>query len=731
MAEATDFNSALRDDAVLVLVEAGTVVDAPEAPTDFRFDFARSDIQTFERVGDDLVIILENGQVARITDYYLSAYEHALVFQDESDAAASTSGLILPIGGLLAAGAGAAALAGGGGGGASGPNIDISGDNGGADGVVSDAELQNGLTITGTATPGVDVDVSLSSSTLSTVADGNGNWSVTFPEGDVPKGELDLLVNAVATDANGNVGTDNETVQVDTVVSDLAIEDLPGDVDADTGQSVVNMEDVADPTDLLLVTGTVEAGATSVEVEFAFNGKTYPAVVDADGNWTAEVPAADFPTVDATAFDVTVTAQDAAGNVGTTTGSLIVDTVFTGPTITQMPGDANNGLVNADMIENAPNGVVIIGGEVEPGSTVTVTVLGTEYTDVAGSDGNWSVEVPVGVLPDGDGASPITVSATAVDPNGNTSAPVTDSFMVDNQIGDVTVVDDGTGGDGTVNAEEAGNGLTLTGDADPGATITVKINEITVGTGVADGNGDWQVTIPASALPDNDQPLDISITATDEAGNTTELDDNIEVTLDTTPPDVPMIIFDGGGNTEEVSLVGFNQADVTALVAQEGQDAMSLLVPNGSGGATKLTSADFEESSAGGTLFYTLDDAVASLIVSVEDDAGNMQSSFTVFSAEQDGSVPVLNGLANDGLNITTIDLTEEAVQLTLDKSDVDGLTGAFDKLTIVGDGNDQLTLTGFSEGAARVDGNGNVFTEYTLGETMVWVDDDITSVVT
>ncbi|WP_252513177.1 Ig-like domain-containing protein, partial [Acinetobacter oleivorans] len=95
------------------------------------------------------------------------------------------------------------------------------------------------------------------------------------------------------------------------------------------------------------------------------------------------------------------TATDPAGNAGTDTAVVTIDT--TAP--------------NAPVLDpiNATDPVT---GTAEPGSTGTVSFPdGTTATVVAGTDGSWSVPNP-GDLTDGQ-----TVTATATDPAGNTSLP--------------------------------------------------------------------------------------------------------------------------------------------------------------------------------------------------------------------------------------------------------------------------------------------------------------------
>ncbi|MCY3164989.1 hypothetical protein ECE16_05860, partial [Acinetobacter baumannii] len=106
---------------------------------------------------------------------------------------------------------------------------------------------------------------------------------------------------------------------------------------------------------------------------------------------------------------ITVTATDAAGNVGNDTAVVTIDTVAP----------------NAPVLDPI-NATDPVSGQAEPGSTVTVTYPdGTTATVVAGPDGSWSVPNP-GNLVDGD-----TVTATATDPAGNTSLPGTGTVSAD------------------------------------------------------------------------------------------------------------------------------------------------------------------------------------------------------------------------------------------------------------------------------------------------------------
>ncbi|MBK3365789.1 Ig-like domain-containing protein, partial [Acinetobacter baumannii] len=233
--------------------------------------------------------------------------------------------------------------------------------------------------VSGQAEPGSTVTVTYPDGTTATVVAGtDGSWSVPNP-GNLVDGDT---VTATATDPAGNTS-------------------LPGTgtVSADITAPVVALDDVLTNDSTPALTGTVNDPTATVVVNV--DGVDYPAVNNGDGTWTLAdntLPAlADGP------HTITVTATDAAGNVGNDTAVVTIDTVAP----------------NAPVLDPI-NATDPVSGQAEPGSTVTVTYPdGTTATVVAGTDGSWSVPNP-GNLVDGD-----TVTATATDPAGNTSLPGT------------------------------------------------------------------------------------------------------------------------------------------------------------------------------------------------------------------------------------------------------------------------------------------------------------------
>ncbi|WP_197706988.1 beta strand repeat-containing protein, partial [Acinetobacter baumannii] len=335
--------------------------------------------------------------------------------------------------------------------------------------------------VSGQAEPGSTVTVTYPDGTTATVVAGpDGSWSVPNP-GNLVDGDT---VTATATDPAGNTS-------------------LPGTgtVSADITAPVVALDDVLTNDSTPALTGTVNDPTATVVVNV--DGVDYPAVNNGDGTWTLADNT--LPTLADGPHTITVTATDAAGNVGNDTAVVTIDTVAP----------------NAPVLDPI-NATDPVSGQAEPGSTVTVTYPdGTTATVVAGPDGSWSVPNP-GNLVDGD-----TVTATATDPAGNTSLPGTGTVSAD-ITAPVVALDDVLTNDSTP---------ALTGTVnDPTATVVVNVDGVDY-PAVNNGDGTW--TLADNTLPTlADGPHTITVTATDAAGNVGN--DTAVVTIDTSLPVVSL-----------------------------------------------------------------------------------------------------------------------------------------------------------------------------------------------
>ncbi|WP_425334798.1 adventurous gliding motility protein AgmC [Myxococcus stipitatus] len=349
-----------------------------------------------------------------------------------------------------------------------------------ADGAV----LTSGVvTYTGTAEPGATVTVTVDGNVVgTTTAAANGSWSVS---GVATLGEGPHSVTATAEDEAGNTATDTNTFTVDT-------------------QTFVTITAPAEgavlPGGVVTYSGTAELGAL-VTVTVDGNG-VGTATVAPNGTWSLSVPS----TLADGNHTVTATAEDEAGNTATDTNTFRVDSrtsvVITTPV---------DGAVLQD-------GSVTYTGTAEPGATVTVTVDGNVIgTVVAAADGNWMMPGPA-TLADG----PHSVTATAEDDAGNTATD-TNAFRVDTSTSvDITAPTEG---------EVLTNGVvTYTGTAEPGVTVTVQVDGVTVGTVTATVDGTWSLPV---AAPLFDGPHTVVATAEDSTGNTAT--DTVNFAVDTVP----------------------------------------------------------------------------------------------------------------------------------------------------------------------------------------------------
>ncbi|MFP0968051.1 BapA/Bap/LapF family large adhesin, partial [Acinetobacter baumannii] len=524
--------------------------------------------------------------------------------------------------------------------------------------------------VSGQAEPGSTVTVTYPDGTTATVVAGtDGSWSVPNP-GNLVDGDT---VTATATDPAGNTS-------------------LPGTgtVSADITAPVVALDDVLTNDSTPALTGTVNDPTATVVVNV--DGVDYPAVNNGDGTWTLADNT--LPTLADGPHTITVTATDAAGNVGNDTAVVTIDTVAP----------------NAPVLDPI-NATDPVSGQAEPGSTVTVTYPdGTTATVVAGTDGSWSVPNP-GNLVDGD-----TVTATATDPAGNTSLPGTGTVSAD-ITAPVVALDDVLTNDSTP---------ALTGTVnDPTATVVVNVDGVDY-PAVNNGDGTWTLadnTLPALI----DGPHTITVTATDAAGNVGN--DTAVVTVDTTAPVVSFT--DASTNDTTPALTGtIDDPAATVVVTVDGVDYPA--VNNGDG---TWTLAD--------NTLPVLADGPHTVSVTATDVAGNVSTPVTG-TVTVDATAPTL-AITTDDLALAAgedanITFTFSEAVAGFDVSDITVVGGTLTGLTTT----DNITWTavftpdgtGTAPSIAVADGSytdvaGNLGTGDVLDGTDGFIVDLVAPVVT
>ncbi|EKK5503398.1 Ig-like domain-containing protein [Enterobacter hormaechei] len=375
------------------------------------------------------------------------------------------------------------------------------------DDVINSVEHGQAQVISGTATGasvGDKLVITIGSNQYTTTVDASGKWSVGVPASDISAlTDGTVTLSATITDSAGNSSTQTHDVVVNTASVALTVNTLSGD-------DVIN---AAEAGASLVINGSSAQFANGTQVTITLNGKSYTATIQSDGSWTTTVPAADVGTLaDGASYQVSVSAQDSAGNSASATHTISVDTTAPVISVNTLSGDD---VLNA---AEAQQPLTVHGSSsAEAGQTVTVTLGGKTYTALVANDGTWTLDVPAADLANlSEGA--LTVTASVNDKAGN-NGQTTHTLTVDTVAPAVTistVADD----DIVNNAEQlAGQTISGTTTAEQGQTVTVSFNGHSYQATVA-ANGSWSVFVPGrDFLGLSDGDYTITATVSDKAGN--------------------------------------------------------------------------------------------------------------------------------------------------------------------------------------------------------------------
>ncbi|HGT2976884.1 TPA: Ig-like domain-containing protein [Enterobacter hormaechei] len=376
------------------------------------------------------------------------------------------------------------------------------------DDILNASEAQSDLAISGTSTAeaGQTVTVSLNGKDYTTTVSANGSWTLNVPAADLA-GLTDgsVTVTASVSDKAGNPASVDHTLTVDVTVPTVTIHTVAGD-------DVIN---VAEHNQAQIVSGSATGAAAGDTVTVTIGGQTYTTVLDAAGNWSVGVPASVISGLSDGTATITASVTDAAGNTGSGTHNVTVDTGL--PTVS-FNAISDDNVLNA--VEKG-QGLSVNGtsANLAEGTVVTVTLNGKNYTATTGSDGTWSLTVPAADL-SGLGEASYTLSATATNGVGN-SISTTANLLVDTALPTVTI--NTVAGDNVINAAEVAAGQTITGkvaNADIGNTVTVNIGGNTFSATVQ-SDLSWSVNVPDSVLTAlGNGDLTVSATVTNDHGNT-------------------------------------------------------------------------------------------------------------------------------------------------------------------------------------------------------------------
>lgn len=572
----------------------------------------------------------------------------------------------------------------------------------GGHGVLSGSELGNTLTLTGTVEPGSSISMTIGNATRPGTVDANGNWSVSFAPGTIPSGEYDTMMTVTATDQAGNIHMDSQMVTVDTEAGDLAISSAPIEID-----DIINATERGDG---VTINGTSTPGML---VTVQMGNASTTAITDVNGNWSADFAPGQIAPGTYTA-SITASITDGYGNTKSASESVDVDTI--------VMNFASNGVTDSDGTVNAVEAAdgITLTGTVEPGSTVSVRLGLVTHSATVAANGTWTVDFAAGEVPGGEQDVPVLVTAT--DGAGN-SAMVTDTVTVDTSVNQLAI---GTsvGGDGYINAQEAAMGLTLTGVVEAGSSVIVNFDGTSRAASV-DAQGNWSVGFAPSEIGTGDEQVNVTISATDGAGNTATVTETAQ--LDTEAPDAPHVTgyYRSGDDLDGITVyTGDATAEITTLAADGAQGQVETISRENFLNPLDQIDFGFPQDLPNGQ----------HLLITKSDDAGNTSS--TLFAL--DAGLPDSINLDQPGFmnkEIEAIDLRfAENSELTIDSGLLESLSRNSNALTIHGSADDAVMID-TTDGATLSDTNQNVtigtetYSVYTLGDEggMLIIDDDIT----
>jgi len=365
----------------------------------------------------------------------------------------------------------------------------------------------------------------------STVCSGGGTYSInlTLSAGDGTK-----IVNAREVDAAGNASTADGSYLRDSTAPMVRFTSP----DANTrGQSGLD------------VTGTCEAG---LNVTLSGTGVAANVVTpcSAQGAFAASI----VFSAGSGNKPVTASQTDLAGNTGSDSRTFISDN--TPPSVTITSPAANSYLPTNFTVQGAcETGLnVVLGG----------AGLAAEVT-VACPTGTYSGAVTVS---NGDGSKLVT--AKQADAAGNV-ATASRTYLRDTTAPVLTITNPANGTTGRT-------GVTITGTCETGLTVNITGSGVNAPSSTMCVNGNYSASITFS---NNDGPKAVTLTETDGAGNSTQVNANFN--KDETPPAIAITAPPEGTVAKDgLTVSGVCEAGLNVTIAGSGV-ANSVIVPCASG----------------------------------------------------------------------------------------------------------------------------------------------------
>jgi len=450
--------------------------------------------------------------------------------------------------------------------------------------------------------------------TVITRPDGKLGFSVNVA-GNELAADADKTIDAKVTVTDNAGNTASQSTQL-TYSLDLTPPKAEIALDANFGgDGIINIEE-AKATSITPVTGTVGGDAKLGDpVVVTINGKDYNTTVitrpDGKLGFSVNVAGNELAADADKTIDAKVTVTDNAGNTASQTTQLTYSLDLTPPVAT-IALDANfggDGIINIAESQPGVNQPVTgtVGGEAKLGDPVVVTINGKDYntTVITRADGKlgFTVSVPGSELV-ADADKTIDAKVSTTDTAGNVGVATTQlGYVVDNVAPTKPTIDNIYDDFGAVKGNVANGGVaddatpTLTGKAEAGSTVAIYDGATKIGTALADKDGKWTFT-PTTDITKGLH--NYTVTATDNAGNTSVPSDNYAYTLNQSPV---FVTVDATASVSEDGLPnGLLDAGPSNVIAS---GSMGISDPNGDLKSVTLTEPTTTYTSGGTTIIWS------------------------------------------------------------------------------------------------------------------------------
>ncbi|MDM2851153.1 Ig-like domain-containing protein [Citrobacter sp. Cpo074] len=546
----------------------------------------------------------------------------------------------------------------------------------------------NTPTISGTGEPGSLVNLYDGIQLLTVIlVDSSGTWSYTVPGNQVLSDRTHQFTVS-ATDAAGNVITSPTVVSVTVDTQPPGAPVILAATD-DVGNAPIDLPTGSRSNDTLPElkgTGTDGSKITLYDGATPIGSTT----VLPGGTWSIQL---DQPLSEGT-HNLSAIATDVAGNASNAgTFTLTIDTTPpAAPVISSAEGLIGTNLQTLSNGSSTKSLNPELSGTGEPGAKITIYDNGGSIgTVTVQPDGTWTF-TPTS-LADG----PHKFTATATDVAGNTGIPSASfTLTVDNtppaQPAAPIITDDVAPVTGVVtNGNTNDTTPTFSGTGNVGDLITVYLNGTPPlqGTTTVGADGTWSFTPPAPVTPGTYQ---VTLTATDPAGNVSQPSTAITLNIDTTPSAPPVIIAANDNVGDIMGDLAPNAVtdDTTPTIRGTGVNGDIITLYNG---GTVIGTATV----AGGTWSITPGTALANgsytLSATATDPAGNVSDnsnsiSFTVNNTKL--TLPQVTDI-QDNVGVFTGSLTSGSV--TDDTTPTISGTGTPGSTVLIFDGNNPIAI--------------------------------------